>query len=333
MISICITIKNRSLVKVAGGDLLLFPKCVQSIVEAVPADIPCELIVTDWGSSDWPLAQWLQQAAQPIPVQIISITGGFSRGQGLNIAAKAAKGDCLFFTDADCLLCAEVLRSGIKYLQENKAYFPVLYSFDGPEHKNGWWRHEGFGNCMVTKAMFELADGWPEYDVWGKEDDHFHSKIAAQVKVVREEVRGFCHQWHPNDIVWKNQHSTRAAEITQEIEQVKIATQELIVISPQGGTIILVDETRFGNDCIPSRQTVPFTEWNGEYGGPPADDEAAIREFERRRQSGANFIAIAWPAFWWLEYYKDWHQYLRSNFSCVLENERLVVFDLGQQNY
>ncbi len=42
-------------------------------------------------------------------------------------------------------------------------------------------------------------------------------------------------------------------------------------------------------------------------------------------------MAIAWPAFWWLEYYKELHQYLRSNFSCLLENENLVLFDLREQ--
>jgi hypothetical protein len=31
---------------------------------------------------------------------------------------------------------------------------------------------------------------------------------------------------------------------------------------------------------------------------------------------------------WWLDYYKGFNQYLRSNFFCMLDNERLVAFDL-----
>jgi hypothetical protein len=46
------------------------------------------------------------------------------------------------------------------------------------------------------------------------------------------------------------------------------------------------------------------------------------------RRAGAGFMVFAWPAFWWLEHYIGLNQYLRSNFHCVLENDRLVVFYL-----
>jgi hypothetical protein len=54
----------------------------------------------------------------------------------------------------------------------------------------------------------------------------------------------------------------------------------------------------------------------------------AIQELDRLRQCGASFIVLAWPAFWWFDYYSELHRHLRSEFLCVLENERLVVFDL-----
>lgn len=62
--------------------------------------------------------------------------------------------------------------------------------------------------------------------------------------------------------------------------------------------------------------------------GPPPDDKTAIEAVEYLRRKGAEFMVIAWPAFWWLEYYKEFTQYLHVNFTCVLENERLIVFDL-----
>jgi hypothetical protein len=49
---------------------------------------------------------------------------------------------------------------------------------------------------------------------------------------------------------------------------------------------------------------------------------------ERQRRAGAAFLVIAWPAFWWLEYYKGFTRRLRSRFPCILENERVVAFDL-----
>jgi hypothetical protein len=39
-------------------------------------------------------------------------------------------------------------------------------------------------------------------------------------------------------------------------------------------------------------------------------------------------MVFAWPAFWWLEHYAGLREHLRSKFRCVLDNERLVAFDL-----
>ena len=97
MISICITVKNRSRVKTGERELHLFPNCVKSIVKSFVPEIPCELVVTDWESDDWPLRGWLEEAARPIPVQIITIKGPFSRGKGRNLAAYKAKGNMIFF--------------------------------------------------------------------------------------------------------------------------------------------------------------------------------------------------------------------------------------------
>jgi hypothetical protein len=79
---------------------------------------------------------------------------------------------------------------------------------------------------------------------------------------------------------------------------------------------------------VADRRAIPFVERNGQYAGPPADDETAVRELERLRQAAASHIAFAWPAFWWLDHYAGLNRHLRANFPCVLENDRIVVFDL-----
>jgi hypothetical protein len=108
----------------------------------------------------------------------------------------------------------------------------------------------------------------------------------------------------------------------------RVAAQEVAALIPPGYTIILVDEEEFGDRVGTGQRRIPFLERGGQYWGAPPDDHTAIREFERLRHAGADFLIFAWPAFWWLEYYSEFSGYLRARFPCSLENERLVVFDL-----
>ena len=327
-LSVCIAVKNRSRVAAGENELLLLPNCVRSLVEALPADLPCELVVTDWDSDDWPLADWLPAAAEPIPVRLVRAEGPFSRGRGLNMAADAATGDALFFTDADSLFSQTVIEAGMDHLRAGRSFFPVLYSFNSPEHDSGWWRHSGYGTSLVLRSTFAQAGRWPEYTTWGGEDDEFFACISACSEVVREEVAGFYHQWHPEDILWKDRYGDRDPESIAEIQQVRRAIGELARIVPAGESLVLVDEARFGIDEIEGRRAWPFLEAGGEYAGPPADDAAALIELERLREQGAGFVAFAWMAFWWLEHYAALNEHLRTRFRPVLDNERLRVFDM-----
>lgn len=104
---------------------------------------------------------------------------------------------------------------------------------------------------------------------------------------------------------------------------------EIVVLIPVGEKLILVDEGQWvaGTD-IAGRHCIPFPEKYGQFWGLPASDQDAVRETERLRQTGANIMAIVWSSFWWLEYYKGLNQYLRCKYACLIENERVVVFDL-----
>jgi hypothetical protein len=107
-----------------------------------------------------------------------------------------------------------------------------------------------------------------------------------------------------------------------------LSAQEIATFVQPESTFILVDQETFRNEIAVERRVLPFLERNGEYGGASPDDETAIRELERLRQSGANLIIFAWPAFWWFEHYAGFNRHIRLNFPRILENERLVAFDL-----
>ena len=73
---------------------------------------------------------------------------------------------------------------------------------------------------------------------------------------------------------------------------------------------------------------MPFLEHEGQYWGPPENDDAAIEAIEQMREKGASFVVIVWPAFWWLDFYRGWCEHLHSNYQCVIQNKRIVVFNL-----
>lgn len=112
------------------------------------------------------------------------------------------------------------------------------------------------------------------------------------------------------------------------MERLYMAKQELDALIPPRDSFILVDDIQWGTEILEDWHAIPFLERDGQYWGPPPNDEIAIQEFERLRRSGASFIVFGWPAFWWLDYYSGLNRHLRSAFHCVLHNDRLVVFDL-----
>jgi hypothetical protein len=111
-------------------------------------------------------------------------------------------------------------------------------------------------------------------------------------------------------------------------DQLQLAMQEITALIPPRDTFIWIDQEKFGGVIVDGRRAIPFPQRDEQYQGPPPDDETAIREVERLHRSGASFIVFGWFSFWWLNHYSELHRHLRSKFRCVLENERLIAFDL-----
>ena len=111
--------------------------------------------------------------------------------------------------------------------------------------------------------------------------------------------------------------------------QIYADMKEIAALVPASDSFILVDDNYWlSGDEILGRPRILFTERNGEYWGPPADDKEAILELERDRQKGASFIVITSPAFWWLDYYTGFHDHLKNSYPCELNSDRMVVYKL-----
>jgi glycosyltransferase involved in cell wall biosynthesis len=107
------------------------------------------------------------------------------------------------------------------------------------------------------------------------------------------------------------------------------AKSDLESLLPRGGSYVLVDDNEWGNgEPIGGHHALPFIGNDGESWGRPVNDEAAIAEIKRHCSEGAKFLVFWWTCFWWLEHYPVFKRYLYSRFQCVLQNERLLVFEL-----
>ena len=212
MISICCTVRNRTIVHSQHGDLHLFRDCVESLKSACK-DIEWELVITDWKSTDTDY-KWLPENHKLITID----KDGFSRGYGLNLAAENASHNNLYFTDTDMLINSGFIQRCIDTCNRKQAYFPVCWSVaekdrhrsqsyvgSGSLPNKRWngrvgatgWRTTGRGMCAMNKQIWEKAGKWPEYWKWGREDGDFCRNIMKHYKVIRNNDNGLVHCWHP----------------------------------------------------------------------------------------------------------------------------------------
>jgi glycosyltransferase involved in cell wall biosynthesis len=108
--------------------------------------------------------------------------------------------------------------------------------------------------------------------------------------------------------------------------------REMMKRVPENGSFILVDEMCLNiTGDVEGKNILPFTEQDGVYWGRPIDDDAAIAEIERQQKKGANAIFFTWQAFWWLDHYSKMYEYLKKNYSCILDNGGLIGYDLQKR--
>lgn len=198
MLSICICIKNRSKVPSPGGPLFLAPNAIKSISK-YPHPEEIEIVIADFGSTDWPIKEWIDEYSGLVNTKVVQVPDPFSAGKGRNVAAAHAKGDFLLFLDADVTLLPSEINKGLELLKNGKAVFPLINYIDGrgKEICKGL-KGNGSGICFISKELYNTTNKWPEYYSWGGEDCAFLNNVrSAGISTLRPRMPGFKHQWHP----------------------------------------------------------------------------------------------------------------------------------------
>lgn len=112
------------------------------------------------------------------------------------------------------------------------------------------------------------------------------------------------------------------------IQSFDAAKRELAEVLSAEDRVILVDDGTVGEFLVPAARAFAFPERDGAYAGPPETDSDALHELERMRNLGARYLVLTWASFWWFDHYGRFRDHLRANHRCVLENERVIVFEL-----
>jgi glycosyltransferase involved in cell wall biosynthesis len=221
ILSICITVKNRSRVEWEGLDepLMLLPNCIQSIGNCFSKEDKVEIVIADWQSTDWPLHEWMPKVCQN-PYKIVTINKeGFSKGHGANVAVEHAMGDTVFLMDADMILTnRKPVSQGMDIVNHGGVYFPI------PKYivnREGHFRYScGVGNMIIDKQMFKDLGRLPEYWRYGFEDSDFYKMVEKKgIKVMSQPTTDLIHPFHPQSLAFREQYVDDNPEHEAQIEE------------------------------------------------------------------------------------------------------------------
>lgn len=107
------------------------------------------------------------------------------------------------------------------------------------------------------------------------------------------------------------------------------AIREIEKCIPLHSAFILVDDDAWvEGDSVSGRKRHHLLETNGFYGGIAKNDDEAIEALDFHRHQGVDFIVFSWNSFWWLDHFVIFNAHLHSNYRCVMNNDRVIIFAL-----
>ncbi len=94
--------------------------------------------------------------------------------------------------------------------------------------------------------------------------------------------------------------------------------------------VVLVDGDALVLGDMSHRAIEPLLPAGSPDGSFPATAAEAIAQLERRSASGFTHLAIAWPAFWVRDYYRDFTNHVDQHHQLLTETDDVVVYQLSR---
>ncbi|KYQ52153.1 Chondroitin sulfate synthase 1 [Trachymyrmex zeteki] len=161
------------------------------------------------------LIEQLKYKYRSASIEILPVSGDFSRARALDLgASKLQADDLMLFIDVDVVFTGSALnRMRLNTLPGRRIYFPIVFSQYDPKvvygdarkqdkfiinEISGHWRQYGFGIVSLYKSDYRTVGGLDlSIQGWGKEDVEFFEKaVKSGLDVFRAADRHLVHVYH-----------------------------------------------------------------------------------------------------------------------------------------
>jgi hypothetical protein len=114
-------------------------------------------------------------------------------------------------------------------------------------------------------------------------------------------------------------------------QQAELAINEIEANVIPDLPLIVIDEMILGlqPESLTGVQLHSFIEKDGMYWGPPENDDVAIAALEGLEKAHKRLVlALAWPAFWWMDAFPLFQKHIEAHYKPLLRNHRVQVYAL-----
>ncbi len=111
-------------------------------------------------------------------------------------------------------------------------------------------------------------------------------------------------------------------------EHEQAAIDEIRSVLGERNSFVLIDADCWDPALVDELPATSFSAASHDGGSSPASGTQAVETIEKTRKSGCRYLVIAWPAFWWLDFYPELEEYVASAASCVFRNSHIWIYDL-----